>query len=398
MMAGADTDAAQIELHADIQRADRRIDHDPGDHGGLVRCGALDLETGNHGQALGGQPQETLLVRPDPLEPDPFNPLDGRGQTDRTGDMRRAGLELVRKLRVGRLLEGDLLDHVPAALVRRHRLEQTAFSVEHAHAGRPVELVSGEGVKIGIQGLDVGRPVGDPLGAVDQGQSPCGMGLVDDRLDRIDGAECVGDVVDRDQPGARGEQATVGVHVELAGIVDRDDPDARTRGLAGHLPGHDVGMMLQAGQDDLVAGLQVGPTPGGGDQIDGLGRPAREETLDGLGGVQEVRDHLARVVVHPRGIARELVDPAMDVGVVLLMIVADRLDDLERLLGARGVVQVGQRLVVHAGCEDRKLGAQGRQVQGHGGCWGRGESRGHLGSMHSDVAIDVQVLACRPAP
>src|SRR3546814_4180585 len=57
---------------------------------------------------------------------------DRRPQRDRRRDRRRARLELVRDRVVGGLLERDGEDHVAAALVRLHLLEQRGFSVEHA--------------------------------------------------------------------------------------------------------------------------------------------------------------------------------------------------------------------------------------------------------------------------
>ena len=66
------------------------------------------------------------------------------------------------------LLEGDRADHVAAALVGRHRLEQRGLAVEHADAGRAVHLVAGEGVEVAVERLHVDRQVRRRLRAVDQ--------------------------------------------------------------------------------------------------------------------------------------------------------------------------------------------------------------------------------------
>ena len=63
----------------------------------------------------------------------------------------RAGLELVRQLVPGRLLERDRADHVAAAQERRHRLEQRSPAVEHADAGRAVQLVAGGDVEVAVR-------------------------------------------------------------------------------------------------------------------------------------------------------------------------------------------------------------------------------------------------------
>ena len=62
----------------------------------------------------------------------------------------------------------DRADHVAAALVRRHRLEQRRLAVEHADAGRAVDLVPGERVEIAVERLHVDRQVRHRLRAVDQ--------------------------------------------------------------------------------------------------------------------------------------------------------------------------------------------------------------------------------------
>ena len=93
--------------------------------------------------------------------------VDGGAQADGAGDVRRAGLELVRQRVVGRLLERDRADHVAAALVRRHRLQERGLAVQDADAGRPVKLVAGEDVEVAVQLLHV-----DAAGAARPGPHP----------------------------------------------------------------------------------------------------------------------------------------------------------------------------------------------------------------------------------
>ena len=53
------------------------------------------------------------------------------------------------------LLEGDRADHVAAALVRRHGLEEAGLAVQDADAGGAEQLVAGERVEVAIEVLDV---------------------------------------------------------------------------------------------------------------------------------------------------------------------------------------------------------------------------------------------------
>ena len=108
------------------------------------------------------------------------------------GDVRRAGLELVRHVVVVGLLEGHRRDHVAAALVGRHGFEQGEPAVEHADAGRAVQLVPGEGVEVAAERLHVDRQVRHGLGAVDQHRPPRRVGARSTRsADRVDRAERV---------------------------------------------------------------------------------------------------------------------------------------------------------------------------------------------------------------
>ena len=95
---------------------------------------------------------------------------------------------------VQRPLERHGADHVAAALVRRHRLEQRRRAVEHADAGRAEHLVSRERVEVAAERLHVDRHVRDRLRAVDEHRDPARVREPDDRLDRIDRAERVRDV------------------------------------------------------------------------------------------------------------------------------------------------------------------------------------------------------------
>ena len=84
------------------------------------------------------------LVRGDRLPVRAFQPVDGRAQADRLDDRRRAGLETVRRRIVGDPVAGHRFDHLAPALEGRQGLQLGALAIEHADAGRAVELVAGE--------------------------------------------------------------------------------------------------------------------------------------------------------------------------------------------------------------------------------------------------------------
>ena len=112
-------------------------------------------------------------------------------------------------------------DHVAAALVRRHRLQQRRLAVEHADAGRAVDLVAGETHRNRNRAPAHRPDVRHRLRAVEQHRYAVGMRKIDDALDRRDAAQRIRQVGDGDQLGAWPDQLGKGVELELAGVVDR---------------------------------------------------------------------------------------------------------------------------------------------------------------------------------
>jgi hypothetical protein len=97
-------------------------------------------------------------------------------------------------------------------------------------------------------------------------------------------------------------------------------------GFRGLLPGHEVGVVLELGREHDVAGLEVGVAPAAGDEVDALGGAAREDDLGGIGGVDELRDAGAGALVGIGRAHRERVQAAVDVAVVALVVVHERVD------------------------------------------------------------------------
>ena len=64
-----------------------------------------------------------------------------------------------------------------------------------------------------------------------------------------------------------------------AAIVDRGDAQARALLGAELLPRNDVGVVLEPGDDDLVARADVAAPPALGHEVDALGGAAHEDDL-----------------------------------------------------------------------------------------------------------------------
>ena len=124
------------------------------------------------------------------------------------------------------------------------------------------------------------------------------------------------------------------------------------------LPRDHVGMVLQLGEQNLVAGLQMLKRPGRSDEVDALGgAPGEDDFLRGSG-INEFRDAFARGFVSVGGAVAQLMDAAVDVGVVVLVVAHEGVDDLARFLAGGRVVEVDQPMPVDFLIEDWEVGAE----------------------------------------
>ena len=70
---------------------------------------------------------------------------------------------------------------------------------------------------------------------------------------------------------------------QLAALVDLQVAQLRAALAAQHLPGHDVRVVLHLRDQHRVAGADVRPAPGVGDEVDRLGHVLREDRRLRLG-------------------------------------------------------------------------------------------------------------------
>ncbi len=160
-------------------------------------------------------------------------------------------------------------------------------------------------------------------------------------------------------------QATMRVRSFMCAATFVDVDDAAT--IHGHglddgagllrdeLPGHDVRVVFERGEQDLVAALQARPRVGLRHEVDGFGGAAREDDFARGGGVDEGAHALARMLEHLRGFLAQLVHAAVHVGVVQLFVVVDRRDDAGGALRRGGAVEEDQRRAVHLAGEDGEV-------------------------------------------
>ncbi len=151
--------------------------------------------------------------------------------------------------------------------------------------------------------------------------------------------------------------------VEVAGVEGGNHAQRRAGPLARHLPRDDVGVVLEGGHHDLVAGLEERREPVG-DQVDGLGRAAREHDLVRVLGAEMTLDGAPGRLVVLGPVGAQEVDAAVHVGVFVRVVRRQTLENDARLLRRRRVVEVDERApVVDGPVEDREVGPQAVDVE-----------------------------------
>src|ERR1051326_2342337 len=118
MVAGANGNSIAIEHGADIMRVNAI--EDERQHGSLLACSSDQAQAGNRAEYLLSVSQHLLFVGGYAIDSNLRNVIQRRTQSNGSGDMRRARLELVRQFVINGFLEGDGTDHVAASLIGRH--------------------------------------------------------------------------------------------------------------------------------------------------------------------------------------------------------------------------------------------------------------------------------------
>ena len=234
-----------------------------------------------------------------------------------------------------------------ATLPGLHLVEQFLASIDHTDAVGPVDLMTAEHEEVGTQLLHIDRRMGYGLCPVDEHRDVVRVGDVDDAPHVVDGAEGVVDMSHTDKLGAGRDEPFQFREDEVAIAVGRDGAQGGTPLLGNPLPWHNVGMMVEFGDDDLVAGSQELSSVGLCHEVDALGGASHEDDLLARSGIDEPLHLLACLLVGIGCTSREGVGATMDIRVIVLVIVRNLVDDLDRFLRGGTIVQPDQVVTVH---------------------------------------------------
>ena len=121
---------------------------------------------------------------------------------------------------------------------------------------------------------------------------------------------------------------------------DGDELEPGTGALGKELPRDKVTVVLHLGEQDDVALGKVVRAPCGGNEVDGLGGATSENDVLARGGIEETSHAVACVLIGGGGTVAELVDAAVDVGIVVLIIFRNCLQYGAWFLSRGGIVEI----------------------------------------------------------
>jgi hypothetical protein len=243
--------------------------------------------------------------------------------------------------------------------VRMKFLEQLALAVERAHM-RAEKFVRRANEEVGVERADVDGAVWRIVNCVDEHERAGGVRELGDFGDGIDGANGVGGVTDGDEfCFARDFFAEV-VEIERAvGIVNigLTDDDAFFFECA---PGRDVGVVIESGDDNFVAGLEI--TSDRSRECERDRRHVLAEDDFVFAAIEEV-GHCGAGGGDHRVVAAAGFEGAASVGVGGEEIIRDGVHDLLGDLGAGGAVEESGLVAVDLEIEGWKLLADPGDVE-----------------------------------
>ena len=210
-------------------------------------------------------------------------------------------------------------------------------------------------VEVGVERFEVHGHVGRGLRAVDHDDRTDRMCAWNNGIERRDGAERVADLRKRDELAAVQQRVEIIEHVHAA-VVDGNEAQLRPGFLGEHLPRYEVRVVLELRYENRIAAAHVLQTPRMCDQIDRLGGVAGPNDLLRLR-IEEGSHRFAGLFKRGGRALGDFIDAAMNVGIVLRVVLDQRIDHDLRLLRGGGRIEVDQPFAARRGpLQDGEVG------------------------------------------
>ena len=202
----------------------------------------------------------------------------------------------------------------------------------------------------------------------------------------------IGHVSHSNQLRAGREELQKLIEQQLAPTVDRRDFQGAAGLLAHHLPGHDVGVMLQAGDEDLIPWLEARARIGLRDQVYPFGGAPNENDLASRACVDEAPDALPRSLVSLGCGLAESVHTPVNVRVRVGLVVFNRSQYAQRSLRRGGAIKIDERPAIDGALQDREVLTHAFDVEGL-----RGIRQFRCGRRHYNNSFSASASCICPA-
>lgn len=197
MMARARGNAVPVKMFGNIPHTVPI--YNKGKHTGLgLRC-SNNVHTRQVLKLLRGVFEQSVLVRGNGGQANALQVVHRRSKPDRTGYIGGSGLKLFwQTLELG-MGKGYIADHMPTSLPGGHGFQQVAFAIQNANACWPVYFMARKNQKIRIQCRHIERQMRGGLRRINQHRYPGRVRKGYDLLNRVNGAQRIGNMRDRNQ-------------------------------------------------------------------------------------------------------------------------------------------------------------------------------------------------------
>ena len=168
----------------------------------------------------------------------------------------------------------------------------------------------------------------------------------------------------RYEAGSRRDEPFQFREYQVTILVGGDGSQCGSPLLADALPRHDVGMVVEFGNDDLVARRQVLSPVSLRHEVDALRGAAHEDDFFARAGIDESLYFLSRLLVCVGRTCCQGVGTTVNVRIVMFVIIRNLVDDLQGLLCGGTIVKPYEVVAVHLLVEHGKVLFYFLSVQG----------------------------------
>ena len=189
------------------------------------------------------------------------------------------------------------------------------------------------------------------------------MRELDDSAHRVDRAERIGNVRDRNQSRSRIDERFELVHPQHTRVIDGCHAQPRPGLLTQELPRDDVRMVLHLRHEDLIACLEPAAAIALRNQVDRLCRAPCKYDFLGVHRIDECSHLLPRRFERVRRALAQLVDAAVYVRIERGVVTMLAIDHAGRFLARRCVIEVDERLAMNRLFQDREVLAPAGDIE-----------------------------------